>query len=565
MELLERHFDTAFDAPDGVKKLRELILTLAMQGKLVPQDPNDQPASVLLKEIEAEKKRLVKQGKINEPKPLPPVSAEEIPYGLPKGWEWVRMGTIADYNGRDNADPKDIDKNCWVLDLEDIEKTTSQLLYRAQYSERESKSTKSQFKAGDVLYGKLRPYLDKVIVADSDGVCTTELVPIVPSKAIVAHFLRWMLKSPSFLRYVNSLMYGVKMPRLGTDDAINSIHALPPFNEQLRIVAKIDELMARCDALEKLREKRDAQRLAVHTATIRQLLNVAETNGHIHAREFLSQHFGELYTVKENVTELRKAILQLAVMGKLVPQDPNDPPASELLRQIEKEKRRLVKEGKIREPKPLPLIATDEIPFVLPRGWEWVRFGSMAYQITDGTHHTPRYVQEGIPFLSVKDMSSGKLSFGDSRFISESEHKELIRRCNPEKGDLLLTKVGTTGIPVLVDTSRQFSIFVSVALIKFPQSCISGEYLTWAVKSPLVKKQSADGTEGVGNKNLVLRKIQSFLLPLPTLAEQHRIVAKIDQLMSLCDTLEQQIDTARETQSALLNAMMAQYGGQRCA
>jgi len=152
MELLERHFDTAFDAPDGIKKLRELILTLAMQGRLVPQDPNELPASELLKEIEAEKKRLVKQGKIKEPKPIPPVSPEEMPYELPKDWEWARVGTIADYNGRDNADPKDIDKDCWVLDLEDIEKTTSRLLYRAKYSERESKSTKSQFKAGDVLY-----------------------------------------------------------------------------------------------------------------------------------------------------------------------------------------------------------------------------------------------------------------------------------------------------------------------------------------------------------------------------------------------------------------------------
>ena len=357
MELLERHFDTAFDAPDGIKKLRELILTLAMQGKLVPQDPKDQPASQLLQEIEAEKKRLVKQGKIKEPKTLAPVKPEEMPYALPKGWDWVRLGTIADYNGRDNADPKDIDKDCWVLDLEDIEKTTSRLLYRAKYSERESKSTKSRFKANDVLYGKLRPYLDKVIVADSDGVCTTELVPIVPSKAVVAHYLRWALKSPSFLGYVNDLMYGVKMPRLGTDHAINSIHPLPPVHEQSRIVAKIDELMARCDALEKLRAERDAKRLAVHTAAVRQLLNVADTDGHIQAREFLGQHFGELYTVKENVAELRKAILQLAVMGKLVPQDPKDPPASDLLEQIEAEKKRRVKERQIKAPKqmaPLP-------------------------------------------------------------------------------------------------------------------------------------------------------------------------------------------------------------------
>jgi type I restriction enzyme S subunit len=155
-------------------------------------------------------------------------------------------------------------------------------------------------------------------------------------------------------------------------------------------------------------------------------------------------------------------------------------------------------------------------------------------------------------------MSSGALDFCETRFISPEQHRELIKRCYPKKGDLLLTKVGTTGIPVLVDVDCEFSIFVSVALIKFPQHLISGKFLSWLVKSPLVKKQSEDGTEGVGNKNLVLRKIANFLLALPSLPEQHRIVARINQLMALCDTLDQQIDAATGKQTKLLNAVMAQ-------
>jgi type I restriction enzyme S subunit len=274
--LLAQHFDTAFAAPNGIKKLRELILTLAMQGKLVPQDPNDPPASELLKEIETEKKRLVKAGKIKAPKPLPLVTEEEKPYALPKGWEWVRLGQICEYNGRDNVAPELIAPDAWLLDLEDIEKGSSRLIYRAKYSERQSKSTKSTFVKGDVLYGKLRPYLDKVIVADSDGVCTTEIVPIVPCQALNPEFLRLLLKRPAFLTHVNSLMYGIKMPRLGTEDAVQSIHPLPPILEQRRIVAKIDELMARCDALEKLRTAQDEQRMAVHAAAMTQLLNIVE-------------------------------------------------------------------------------------------------------------------------------------------------------------------------------------------------------------------------------------------------------------------------------------------------
>ncbi len=211
----------------GIKKLRELILELAVRGKLVPQDPSDEPASVLLERIAAEKTRLVKEGKIKKPKALPEISEEEQYFDLPSTWSWVRLNDIADYNGRPNIEPNNIKGDVWLLDLEDIEKDTSKLLYRAFYEERESKSNKSTFKCGDVLYGKLRPYLNKVIIADLDGVCTTEIVPIVPGDGLHPAYLKYLLKSPVFQRYVNSLMYGVKMPRLGTEDAIKSVHPLP--------------------------------------------------------------------------------------------------------------------------------------------------------------------------------------------------------------------------------------------------------------------------------------------------------------------------------------------------
>ncbi len=266
--LLEQHFDIAFAAPDGIKKLRELILTLAMQGKLVPQDPNDQPASELLKDIEAEKRKLVKAGKIREQKPLPDIKPEDVPYELPVGWEWVRLGQVSDYNGRKNSTSGEIAVDTWLLDLEDIEKDTSRIIYRAKYSERLSTSTKSTFQKGDVLYGKLRPYLNKVVVADADGVCTTEIIPIVPLSAIDSQFLRGLLKRPTFLTHVDSLMYGVKMPRLGTDDAVKSIHPLPPLAEQKRIVAKIDQLMARCDELEKLRAERESKQSVLLNAVM---------------------------------------------------------------------------------------------------------------------------------------------------------------------------------------------------------------------------------------------------------------------------------------------------------
>lgn len=258
----------------------------------------------------------------------------------------------------------------------------------------------------------------------------------------------------------------------------------------------------------------------------------------------------------EGVDRLRELILDLAVQGKLVPQDRSDEPADILLEKISRDKKQLISDGKIKKEKLEHIKSATEKLFQIPPTWRFARFSDISYLITDGTHHTPKYVSEGIPFLSVKDMSGGFLDFSQTRFVSEEQHKELIKRCNPQKGDLLLTKVGTTGIPILVETDRPFSIFVSVALIKFPKLLIDGRYLSLSIKSPFVKNQSEEGTEGIGNKNLVLRKIESFTIPLPPLAEQHRIVAKVDELMTLCDELEQQETNHLKSHQLLVETLL---------
>ena len=174
----------------------------------------------------------------------------------------------------------------------------------------------------------------------------------------------------------------------------------------------------------------------------------------------------------------------------------------------------------------------DEIPFEIPQGWEWVRFRTITRQITDGTHNTPKYVEKGIPFISVKDMSSGTICFDSTKFISEDEHKILTTRCFPEKGDLLLSKVGTTGVPALINTDNPFSIFVSIALIKFFYQFIDSDYIVYTILSPLVQEQAKDNTRGVGNKNWVLNAIANTLLPIPPYREQVRIVEKFSLLES---------------------------------
>ena len=237
--------------------------------------------------------------------------------------------------------------------------------------------------------------------------------------------------------------------------------------------------------------------------------------------------------------ELKNSILQLAIQGKLVEQRPEEGTAQELYAQIQAEKQRLIKEGKIKKEKPLPEIIEEEKPFEIPEGWMWVRLGSVLYKLTDGTHSTPKYTTDGVPFLSVKDISSGKLDFSNCKYISDQEHQELYSRCNPEYGDLFLTKVGTTGFPVIVDTNIQFSLFVSVALLKFDRDLLYNKFLKNLINSPLVQIQAAENTRGVGNKNWVMRDIANTLIVLPPLAEQKRIVAKIEELLPLVDRYEQ--------------------------
>ncbi len=237
-----------------LKKLRQQILQDAIGGKLTKdwreQNPDVEPASELLKRIEAEKQQLIKDKKIKKQKALPEITDDEKPFELPNSWEWCRLGGISSYGQSVSIKPDKIKDECWVLELEDIEKSSSKLLKKINFMERRSKSGKSVFQKGDVLYGKLRPYLDKVIVADQDGVCTSEIMVIKLFGHSNPFYIRTVLKSEFFINYVNSQVSGMRMPRLKTESGRFAIIPLPPLNEHKEIVKKVEKLFAICDQLE---------------------------------------------------------------------------------------------------------------------------------------------------------------------------------------------------------------------------------------------------------------------------------------------------------------------------
>lgn len=266
-------FDLILDCPQNVSVLRQTILQLAVQGRLVRQEPKDEPSRKLVERIKKEKERLVQVGKIKQDKRLELISDKDIRQPVPPTWAITRLGEIAEYGSQIKVLSQEISEDAWVFDLEDLEKDTSRILQKVRFRDRQSLSSKSKFRKGDVLYGKLRPYLNKVVVADEDGYCTTEIVPIRPYLDIDPKYLMYALKTPGFLAYVNSKTYGIKMPRLGTADAINTIIPLPPLSEQHRIVAKVDALMALCDALEsRLKERAGVQGRLV-AAVVEQVAN----------------------------------------------------------------------------------------------------------------------------------------------------------------------------------------------------------------------------------------------------------------------------------------------------
>ena len=229
------------------QQLRKSLLQEAIQGRLVPQDPADESADVLLQRIRAEKEQLIKEGKIKKQKPLPPITEEEKPFAIPDSWQWVRLGTLL-FSLAIKAISSDTG-NTWLLELEDIEKESGKLLRRSLTKNKEFGSTKNKFTTGNILYSKLRPYLNKVIIADRDGYCTSEIIPFDFRFGIAQKYAKYVLMSPYFVNYAVKKSYGVKMPRLGTYDMHNALLPLPPLAEQQRIVARLEELLPLCDGL----------------------------------------------------------------------------------------------------------------------------------------------------------------------------------------------------------------------------------------------------------------------------------------------------------------------------
>ena len=518
------------------KKLKQKVLDLAIRGKLVPQDPNDEPASKLLERIYAEKQKLIAEGKIKKEKRSSFIFkgednsyyekvvengketirdiTDEIPFDIPENWAWTRLGSVSNYGYVVPVSPENIPDNAWILELEDIEKDSGKILCYVVKRERFAKSSKNQFHTEDILYSKLRPYLNKVVFAEKDGFCSSEILPIKFCKSILPKYAYYYLKTSFFLSYANNSSYGVKMPRLGTETGRNALFPIPPLTEQQKIIKSVNLLLEEVLLIE--------------------------------------ENFGKLF---QQVVLSKSKLLDLAIRGKLLPQNPNDEPASALLERIREEqestktKRKSIGSYIFKGGDNLyyeqigseSKCIQDEIPFDIPNSWAWTRLGSICNIVngfTPNKNNSDFWGNGSIPWFTIQDIrNKGRIVYSTRCKISKAALSKNSERIVPAESLLLCctASIGEYAISkIALTTNQQFN---AITIKKNYSDVLTSNYLfSIAPTFKPILKQLAGATTF---EFVSVKKVESILLPLPPLQEQKRISEFLTSAFTKLDSLAQ--------------------------
>lgn len=571
---LLQHFDRLSEAPDAIPRLHRFILDLAVRGKLVEQDPNDEPAAELLKRIQAEKTRLVKEGKIKVQEMLPSITCGEIEYDLPPNWMPTRIGdlltVIRGASPRPKGDPKYFSTQRtpyhWIK-ISDIRKhSKDRVLYDTDEFLTEAGMGKSVLLPKGTLVMTNSATIGIPIFLGFDGGCIHDgylAFPYFPDSEISKDFFYVLVQT--LQSYAMKMARGMAQLNLNTGLVRSFPLGLPPLAEQHRIVAKVDELMALCDQLEAAKAEREQSRDRLLAANLHHLNQPTDDEEAFreHVR-FTFNHLPRITTRPAHIKQMRQTILNLAMCGKLVAQNPNDEPASEFLKRIHAEKVRLEKEGKTKRDKPVEAVEADTAPFAIPEIWNWARLGDLTELITKGS--SPKwqgitYVskEDGILFVTSENVGNyhlrklDELKYVDKRF-NEIEPRSILRY-----GDILMNLVGASiGRTAIYDLSEIANINQAVALIRLIQSTanMEPEFMLHYFNSPSAIQIMLTSQVITAQPNISLTNAREFPIPVPPLAEQRRIVAKVNELMTLCAQLETQLDTTETDSRHLLEAVL---------
>lgn len=548
----------------GIKKLRELILELAVRGKLVSQDPNDEPASELLKRIAAKKAELVKQGKIKKQKPLAKIIEDEKPFQLPKGWEWVTLATIGEIVG--GGTPKSDNPHYWSpqgikwltpADLNGLKGKYISSGARDITIDGLSNSSAKLVPKGTVLFSSRAP-IGYVAISNNELSTNQGFKSCVPYIKESAEYIYYFLLSAA--NKIDEMASGTTFKEVSGAVVSKILLPFPPLNEQLRIVEVANDLMSLCDQL----EQQSLTSLEAHSQLVNTLL--ATLTNSQNAEELaenwarISQHFDTLFTTEASIDALKQTIQQLAVMGKLVPQDPNDEPASELLKRIEQEKAQLLKEGKIKKQKPLPPVSDEEKPFGLPMGWEWCRFEDIVdiqSGITKGRNLVGRELIS-VPYLRVANVQRGHLDLSEIKTIDiAADEKD---KYQVKLNDLLITEGGdwdTVGrTAIWTDSSfymaNQNHVFKARPIVNE----LNVKWIETFMNSSVSRKYFAGASKQTTNLASINKtQLRGCFIALPPISETSRILDQYMSLLNVCDGLKSRLQSAQQTQLHLADAL----------
>jgi len=542
----------------GTMKLRELILELAVRGLLVPQDPTEEPSSELLKRCAKQESQLVISHKIRRKKPLPKIKESEMPFELPSSWSWIRLAEAGYDWGQ-----KTPDSDFTYIDVGAIDKERGFISAPSVLSASEAPSrARKVVKNGTVIYSTIRPYLLNIaVVSESfnpEPIASTAFSIIHPFEGIDAFFVYHYLRSPSFVRYVESCQTGIAYPAINDKQFYSGLLPVPPDKEQRRIIAKVDELMALCDQLEQQQE--DGVRM--HGTLVQTLLgaltSASDRGQFAEAWQRIAYYFDILFTTESSIDQLKQTILELAVMGKLIEQDPEDEPASKLLTKIATENAKLLRSGKIKRQKPLSHISDDELQFQLPDLWEWCRFDQIIdqeYPIAYGVLVPGPEVNGGVPLVRVADLDIFSPSEKPEKSIS-NEVDAQYNRTRVIGGEIFMAVVGSIGKLGVAPMSWAGANIARALCRILPNKNIFKPYILILLQSDFMQKGFRSDTRVLAQPTLNIGLIRAAVTPIPPLAEQHRIVAKVDELVTLCDRLKAGHKTAQTTQLHLADCLV---------
>lgn len=492
------------------QELKSSILQLAIQGRLVGQRPEEGTGEELYQQIQAEKKRLIQEGKIKKEKPLPEIAEDEVPFEIPEGWKWVRLGDVASVlggkripAGRTLTTENTGYKYIRVSDMKNGSVSIDSLLYVP--SDIYPSISRYIINKEDV-YITVAGTIGRVgkIPQQIDGSNLTENADRLVFQFLDQDWLIRCLESQLIQQQIIDATTKVGQPKLAIKRIQELLLPLPPVAEQKRIVAKIEELLPYLDRYEKAWNR------------------LEEFN-----RRFPA--------------DMQKSILQMAIQGKLVEQRPEEGTGEELYRQIQTEKQALIKAGKIKKEKPLPEIAEDEVPFEIPEGWKWCRLLDLCSLIGDIDHNMPKSVDKnhGVLFLSAKDLlDDGSINYIDNvKYISNEDYDRLSRKVKPQLGDIVYSRIGAClGKARTVKSEVKFLVSYSCCIIRSIQ--IDVDYLRYYLESPIILAHSVKARQSIGVPDLGMGEIKKYFIALPPLAEQKRIVERLEELLPVCERLK---------------------------